>query len=40
MIKKRSRNLRPVQLLVWNEDWFNGHGLYPLRGTIRYPKAA
>jgi hypothetical protein len=22
------------------EDWFNGHGLYRLRGTIRYPKAA
>jgi RNA-directed DNA polymerase len=22
------------------EDWFNGHGLYRLRCTIRYPKAA
>jgi hypothetical protein len=22
------------------EDWFSGHGLYRLRCTIRYPKAA
>jgi RNA-directed DNA polymerase len=40
MIRKRGRNLRPGQWLEWDEDWFNGHGLYRLRGTIRYPKAA
>jgi RNA-directed DNA polymerase len=40
MIKKRGRNLRPGQALAWNQDWFNGHGLHQLRGTIRYPKAA
>ena len=40
MIRKRGRNLRPGQRLEWNEDWFNGHGLYRLRGTIRYAKAA
>jgi RNA-directed DNA polymerase len=40
MIRKRGRNLRPGQALAWNEDWFNGHGLHRLRGTIRYPKAA
>ena len=40
MIKKRGRNLRAGQVLVWDEDWFHGHGLYRLRGTIRYPKAA
>jgi RNA-directed DNA polymerase len=40
MVRKRGRNLRPGQALTWNEDWFNGHGLYRLRGTIRYPKAA
>jgi len=40
MIKKRGRNLRPGQVLEWNEDWFNGHGLYRLRGTVRYPQAA
>jgi RNA-directed DNA polymerase len=40
MVKKRGRNLRPGQSREWNEDWFNRHGLYRLRGTIRYPKAA
>jgi RNA-directed DNA polymerase len=40
MIKKRGRNLHAGQILQWNEDWFNGHGLHRLRGTIRYPKAA
>jgi RNA-directed DNA polymerase len=40
MVNKRGRNLRRGQRQVWNEDWFNGHGLYQLRGTVRYPKAA
>lgn len=40
MIKKRGRNLRAGQAQTWTEDWFNGHGLYRLRGTVRYPKAA
>ena len=40
MIKKRGRNLHAGQADAWTEDWFNGHGLYRLRGTIRYPKAA
>jgi len=40
MIKKRGRNLRAGQAQAWTEEWFNGHGLYRLRGTIRYPKAA
>jgi RNA-directed DNA polymerase len=40
MIKKRGRNLRAGQARQWNEDWFNGHGLHRLRGTIRYPKTA
>jgi RNA-directed DNA polymerase len=40
MIRKRGRNLRPGQWQAWDEDWFNGHGLHRLRGTIRYPKAA
>jgi len=37
---KRGRNLRAGQSVVWTEDWFNDHGLYRLRGTVRYPKAA
>jgi RNA-directed DNA polymerase len=40
MVKKRGRNLRAGQAQVWTEEWFNGHGLYRLRGTIRYPRAA
>jgi RNA-directed DNA polymerase len=40
MVKKRGRNLRAGQAGAWTEEWFNGHGLYRLRGTVRYPKAA
>jgi RNA-directed DNA polymerase len=40
MIKKRGRNLRAGQPRAWTEEWFNGHGLHRLRGTVRYPKAA
>jgi RNA-directed DNA polymerase len=40
MVKKRGRNLRAGQADQWTEEWFHGHGLYRLRGTIRYPKAA
>ncbi|MEU5929962.1 group II intron reverse transcriptase/maturase [Streptomyces antimycoticus] len=40
MVKKRGRNLRAGQRRQWTEEWFNGHGLYRLRGTIRYPKTA
>ncbi|MFA1537687.1 group II intron maturase-specific domain-containing protein [Actinomadura monticuli] len=40
MVRKRGRNLRAGGAAEWNEEWFNGHGLYRLRGTIRYPGAA
>jgi RNA-directed DNA polymerase len=40
MVKKRGRNLRAGQADQWTEQWFNGHGLHRLRGTIRYPTAA
>lgn len=40
MVKKRGRNLHAGQAVAWTEDWFNGHGLYKLRGTIRCPRAA
>jgi RNA-directed DNA polymerase len=40
MVEKRGRNLRAGQADAWTEDWFSGHGLYRLRGTIRYPGAA
>jgi len=40
LIKKRGRNLHAGVAAQWTEDWFNDRGLYRLRGTIRYPKAA
>jgi RNA-directed DNA polymerase len=40
MVKKRGRNLHAGQADQWTEEWFNGHGLHRLRGTVRYPKAA
>ncbi len=40
LIRKRGRNLRAGQAQQWTNDWFHEHGLYRLRGTIRYPKAA
>jgi RNA-directed DNA polymerase len=40
MVKKRGRNLRAGQASQWTREWFEGHGLYRLSGTVRYPKAA
>jgi RNA-directed DNA polymerase len=40
LIKKRGRNLRAGQAAQWTPEWFYGHGLHRLCGTIRYPKAA
>jgi hypothetical protein len=40
LVKKRGRNLPAGVADQWTEDWFNERGLYRLRGTIRYPKAA
>ncbi len=37
MVKRYGRNLRPGQVLDWTREWFEAHGLYRLRGTIRYP---
>lgn len=40
LVKKRGRNLHAGVADQWTENWFNDHGLYRLRGTVRYPKAA
>lgn len=40
LVKKRGRNLHAGVADQWTEGWFNDHGLYRLRGTVRYPKAA
>jgi RNA-directed DNA polymerase len=40
MVKRRGRNLHARQADRWTREWFEGHGLYRLSGTVRYPKAA
>jgi RNA-directed DNA polymerase len=40
MRKRYGRNLRPGQTATWTREWFEAHGLYRLRGTIRYPATA
>lgn len=40
MRKRHGRNLKPGQWLVWTREWFEAHGLYRLRGTVRYPGLA
>jgi RNA-directed DNA polymerase len=40
MCKRYGRNLRPGQAATWTREWFEAHGLYRLRGTIRYPGLA
>ena len=40
MRKRYGRNLRPGQWETWTREWFEAHGLYRLRGTIRYPATA
>jgi RNA-directed DNA polymerase len=37
MVQRRGRTLRPGEAMVWCKDWFWGHGLHRLRGTVRYP---
>jgi RNA-directed DNA polymerase len=40
MRKRYGRHLRPGQWETWTREWFEAHGLYRLRGTIRYPGLA
>jgi RNA-directed DNA polymerase len=40
MRKRYGRNLKPGQWESWTREWFEAHGLYRLRGTIRYPGLA
>jgi RNA-directed DNA polymerase len=40
LVKKRGRNLHAGVADQWTGDWFNERGLYRLRGTVRYPRAA
>jgi len=40
MVKRKGRNLRAGEASRWTGDFFHGHGLHRLRGTIKYPEAA
>jgi RNA-directed DNA polymerase len=40
LVKRKGRFLPPGQILQWTREWFEGHGLHRLRGTIRYPGVA
>lgn len=41
MVRRKGRNLRAGEADRWTEDFFvKGHGLYRLRGTVKYPGAA
>ncbi len=35
--KRYGRNLKPGQWETWTREFFEAHGLYRLRGTVRYP---
>lgn len=38
MVRRYGRHLKPRQARPWKREWFEGHGLYRMRGTVRYPK--
>jgi RNA-directed DNA polymerase len=40
LVKRRGRALHAGQADVWTRDFFYGHGLHRLRGTVQYPEAA
>jgi RNA-directed DNA polymerase len=40
LIRRYGRNLHAGRADAWTREWFEEHGLYRLRGTVRYPGAA
>ena len=41
LVKRKGRNLRAGEAACWTADFFvDEHGLYRLRGTVKYPEAA
>jgi RNA-directed DNA polymerase len=40
LVSRYGRNLHAGRADVWTREWFEDHGLYRLRGTVRYPGAA
>ena len=39
-VRRKGRNLRAGEARAWSRDFFSGHGLHRLRGTVRYPETA
>ena len=40
LVRRKGRNLRPGEAQRWDRSFFHSHGLYRLRGTVKYPEAA
>jgi RNA-directed DNA polymerase len=40
LVRRYGRNLHAGRADAWTREWFEEHGLYRLRGTVRYPGAA
>lgn len=40
MRQRKGRHLRPGEWKAWTRDFFVDHGLYRLRGTVKYPEGA
>ncbi len=40
MVKRKGRNLRAGEADQWTREFFEHHGLYRLRGTVKYPETA
>lgn len=40
LIRRKGRNLKPGVVERWDCNFFHSHGLYRLRGTVKYPEAA
>jgi group II intron reverse transcriptase/maturase len=40
LVRRKGRNLKPGEAQRWDSNFFHSHGLYRLRGTVKYPEAA
>ena len=40
LVKRKGRHLRAGEVQQWDRDFFHGHGLHRLRGTVQYPANA
>ncbi len=38
-VQRKGRDLKPGEVDRWTREYFEGLGLYRLRGTIRYPRS-